>query len=118
MMEILQDALSWVLLSAGGLFVLVGGIGALRMPNLYTRMHAASVTDTMGAGLVITGIMVQAGLSLATIKLAAILLFLLLTSPSSSYALASAALLAGIRPDAGHAADPAADDMLPRDDAR
>ncbi len=108
-MGVMLDVASWVLLSAGGLFVLVGGIGALRMPNLYTRMHAASVTDTMGAILVLVGVMLQAGLSLATIKLAAILLFLLVTSPTSSYALASAALLAGIRPDAGRAADPTAD---------
>ena len=104
-MALVWDILSWILLTAGGVFVLVGGIGALRMPNLYTRMHAASVTDTMGALLVLTGIMVQAGLSLATIKLAAILLFLLITSPTSSYALARAALIAGIRPDAGKASD-------------
>jgi multicomponent Na+:H+ antiporter subunit G len=104
-MILLLDIVSWVLLSAGGVFVLVGGIGALRMPNLYTRMHAASVTDTMGAVLVIAGVMVQAGFSLVTIKLAAILLFLVLTSPTASYALASAALLAGIKPDAGSAAD-------------
>ena len=70
------------------------------MPNLYSRMHAASVTDSVGAIFVIVGIMLQAGLSLATIKLAAILLFLLLTSPTASNALASAALLAGNRPDA------------------
>ena len=99
------DILSWILLTAGGAFVLVGGIGALRMPNLYTRMHAASVTDTMGAVLVLAGVMLQAGLSLATIKLLAILLFLLITSPTSSYALASAAMIAGIKPDAGHAPD-------------
>jgi multicomponent Na+:H+ antiporter subunit G len=68
-------------------------------------MHAASVTDTMGAALVLAGVMLQAGLSLATIKLAAILLFLLITSPTSSYALASAAMIAGIKPDAGRAAD-------------
>lgn len=104
-LEWVLDIVSWVLLSAGGVFVLIGGIGALRMPNLYTRMHAASVTDTMGAVLVLTGIMFQAGLSLATIKLAAILLFLLITSPTASYALAHAALLAGIKPDAGRAAD-------------
>jgi len=104
-MALALDIVSWVLLTAGGVFVLIGGIGALRMPNLYTRMHAASVTDTMGAFLVITGVMMQAGLSLATIKLAAILMFLLITSPTSSYALASAALLSGIRPDAGRAAD-------------
>ena len=105
MLQIALDILSWVLLSAGGVFVLIGGIGALRMPNLYTRMHAASVTDTMGAALVLIGVMVQAGLTLATIKLGAILLFLLITSPTASYALASAALLAGIKPDAGQAAD-------------
>jgi multicomponent Na+:H+ antiporter subunit G len=94
----LIDTLSWVLLTLGGLSVLIGWIGALRMPDLYTRMHAASVTDSMGALLVLLGIMLQAGWSLATIKLIAILLFLLLTSPTSSYALASAALLAGKRP--------------------
>lgn len=83
----------------GGVFIFIGGVGALRMPNLYTRMHAASLTDTMGAVLVIVGIMLQAGISLAAVKLAAILLFLLLTSPTASNALASAALLAGLRPD-------------------
>lgn len=97
-MSMLLDTLSWVLLTLGGLSVLVGGIGALRMPDLYTRMHAASVTDSLGAILVLGGIMLQAGWSLATIKLIAILLFLLLTSPTSSNALASAALLAGTRP--------------------
>jgi multicomponent Na+:H+ antiporter subunit G len=95
----LVDIASWVLLSLGGAFVFIGGIGALRMPNLYTRMHAASLTDTMGAMLVIAGVMLQSGASLATIKLAAILLFLLLTSPVASNTLASAALLAGVRPE-------------------
>jgi len=94
----LLDILSWILLTLGGFSVLIGGIGALRMPDLYTRMHAASVTDSMGAILVLGGIMLQAGWSLATIKLIAILLFLLLSSPTSSNALASAALLAGTRP--------------------
>ena len=95
------DILSWILLTAGGVFVFIGGLGALRMPNLYTRMHAASLTDTMGAVLIIGGIMLQAGLTLATIKLAAILLFLLLTSPTASNALASAAILSGLKPDEG-----------------
>ncbi|MDJ0698724.1 MAG: monovalent cation/H(+) antiporter subunit G [Woeseiaceae bacterium] len=97
-MTIAIDILSWVLLTLGGIAVLIGGIGAVRMPDLYTRMHAASVTDSLGAILVIAGIMLQAGWSLATIKLIAILLFLLLTSPTASNALASAALLAGTRP--------------------
>ena len=96
-MPVLLDVASWVLLSLGGAFVFIGGLGALRMPDLYTRMHAASVTDTMGAALIIMGIILQAGLSLATIKLIVILLFLLLTSPTASNALASAALLVGQR---------------------
>ena len=98
MIALLLDILSWVLLSLGGVFVLIGGVGALRMPDLYTRMHAASLTDTAGAILIITGIMLQAGASLASIKLAMILLFLLLTSPTATNALASAAMLAGTRP--------------------
>ncbi|MEM9402279.1 MAG: monovalent cation/H(+) antiporter subunit G [Pseudomonadota bacterium] len=92
------DIASWILLTTGGLAVLVGGIGALRMPDLYTRMHAASVIDSLGAILVLVGLMLQGGLTLVTAKLAAILLFLVLTSPTSSNALASAALLAGTRP--------------------
>ena len=97
-MQLAVDIASWILLTLGGVFVLIGGIGALRMPDLYTRMHAASLTDSAGAILVILGIILQAGLTLATIKLIAILLFLLFTSPTASNALASAALLAGTRP--------------------
>ncbi len=97
-MALLLDIASWILLTLGGIAVLVGGIGALRMPDLYTRLHATSVTDSLGAILIMVGIMLQAGLSLATIKLGAILLFLLLTSPTASNALASAALLSGTRP--------------------
>lgn len=96
-MDMIVDIASWLLMSLGGLFVFIGGIGALRMPDLYTRMHAASLTDTMGAVLIIAGVMLQAGASLASVKLAAILVFLLFTSPTSSNALASAALLSGLR---------------------
>ena len=100
-MALAMDILSWILLTSGGVFVFIGGLGALRMPNLYTRMHAASLTDTIAAVLVIGGVMLQAGATLATIKLAAILLFLLLTSPTASNALASAAILSGLQPEEG-----------------
>lgn len=98
MVETLLDVLSWLMLLIGGLFVFVGGLGALRMPDLYTRMHAASLTDSIGPILIIGGIILQAGLSLASIKLIAILAFLLVTGPTASNALASAALLAGKQP--------------------
>lgn len=92
------DILSWVALLSGAGFVLIGGIGMLRLPDLYTRMHAASLTDSLGTLLLLLGIMLQAGLSLATFKLAAIALFLLLTGPTATYALANAAMLSGYRP--------------------
>ena len=98
-LALLLDIASWLLLSVGGVFVFIGGLGALRMPDLYTRMHAASVTDTIGPALIIIGIILQAGLTLASIKLVAILLFLLITGPTASNALASASLLAGNRPE-------------------
>jgi len=97
-MDIVINALSWVLLAAGGAFVFVGGLGALRLPDFYTRMHAASLTDGMGTILILVGIMLQAGWSLAAIKLLTILVCLLLTGPTASYALANAALLSGVKP--------------------
>ncbi len=96
---LLLDVASWLLLITGSVFVFIGGVGALRMPDLYTRMHAASLTDTLGTILVLTGVILQAGLSLATVKLAAIMVFLLLTGPTAAYALANAARLSGLRPE-------------------
>ena len=100
MTDIVIDIISWVLMGLGGACVLIGGIGALRLPNFYARLHAASLTDTIASILVLAGIMLQAGLSLATIKLMAILVFLLLTGPTASYAIANAALLSGMTPGA------------------
>ncbi|MGD8709682.1 MAG: monovalent cation/H(+) antiporter subunit G, partial [Ectothiorhodospiraceae bacterium] len=92
------DVISWVFLVAGGLLVLTGGVGVLRLPDVYTRLHAAGVTDTLAAMLILTGLMFQAGLTQATIKLALILGFLLFTSPVSSHALAKAAITGGVEP--------------------
>lgn len=100
MIDIAVDVLSWVLLFLGGAFVLIGGIGALRLPNFYTRLHAASLTETMATILIFAGLILQAGLTLAALKLLAIMVFLLLTAPTASYALANAALQSGLRPEA------------------
>ncbi len=92
------DWVSAILGCLGGFFVLVGGIGALRMPDLYTRMHASSLTDTLGSMLILGALMLQGGASLETLKLCAIAIFLLFTSPVSAYALGNAAWLSGHRP--------------------
>jgi multicomponent Na+:H+ antiporter subunit G len=98
MMDILVDSLSWILLLGGGFFIFVGGLGLFRMPDFYTRVHAASLTDTMGAGMILIGLMLQAGWSLNSGKLLMILVFIFFTSPTSTHALAKAALFAGVRP--------------------
>ena len=86
------------MLVTGGLLIIVGGVGMLRFPDLYTRMHAASVTDTGGAGLVLFGLMLQGGLSLVTVKLVLILWVMLFTGPVASHVLAKAALHGRLEP--------------------
>lgn len=92
------DSLSWVLLVAGAVFSVIGGIGILRMPDFYTRMHAASITDTAGMTLMLAGLMLQAGLTLVTAKLVFIMVFLVITSPTATHALGRAALHDGVEP--------------------
>lgn len=92
------DVASWILLVAGGLFCIIGGIGLLRMPDFYTRVHAASVTDTLGAGLILLGLILQAGWTLVTAKLVVIGLLVFFTSPAATHALARAALGRGLEP--------------------
>lgn len=95
------DWLSWVALMAGAFFCVVGGIGLHRLPDVYSRMHGAGITDTLGAGLVILGLLLQAGLTLVGVKLVFILGLLWLTSPVSTHAVARAARAAGIEPVTG-----------------
>jgi multicomponent Na+:H+ antiporter subunit G len=92
------DGLSWILLLAGGFFYVVGAIGLLRMPDLFTRMHAASVCDTFGAALLLLGMLLQAGISLVSFKLVVIMMLLFFTGPVATHALARAARYAGIEP--------------------
>ncbi len=97
-MTVLLDAASWILLVTGGLFCIVGGIGLIRMPDFYTRMHAASVTETLGAGLILLGLLLQAGFTLNAAKLLMIGLLIFFASPTAGHALARAAMLRGLKP--------------------
>lgn len=98
MVPLIIDTLSWVLIIVGSVSMLIGGIGVLRFPDVYTRMHAASITDTIGAGALLLGLMLQAGLTLIAVKLFLMLVFLFFTSPTSSFSLAHAALSSGVEP--------------------
>lgn len=92
------DIASWLLIVLGSFFVIAGMIGLVRMPELYTRMHAVSVAETLGAGLLLVGMMLQAGLSLVTLKLLFLLVLFFFTAPVVTHALAQAALHERIAP--------------------
>jgi len=92
------DLASWALIAAGSAFAVIGALGLLRMPDFYTRVHAASVTDTLGAALLLAGMILQAGFSLVAVKLAIIGVLVFFTSPTATHALVKAALERGVAP--------------------
>lgn len=96
--DILQTVFSTAFLISGVFFVLAGAIGVVRLPDFYTRMHAAGMTDTLGAELIILGLMVQSGFTQTSLKLLLIAFLLFITSPTSSHAVANAAHQAGLKP--------------------
>lgn len=97
-MNVWIDGLSWVFLVAGGVFCLIGAVGLLRMPDFYTRMHAASVIDTLGAGLILLGLLLQAGLTLISVKLIFLAVLIFFASPTATHALARSAMVRGLKP--------------------
>jgi multicomponent Na+:H+ antiporter subunit G len=97
-MEMILDIGSGVLLAAGSIFILIGTLGLVRLPDFYTRLHAAGITDTLGAELILIAMMLQAGFSLITVKLILISLFIFFTSPTATHAVANAARTMGLRP--------------------
>ena len=97
-MTLLLDIVSWACILVGGAFSIIGGIGLLRLPDLFSRMHAAGIIDTLGMGLIMLGLMLQGGFSLITVKMIIIVFFIIFTSPTANHALAKAALHGGVRP--------------------
>ena len=97
-MSLLLDIVSWICLSSGGLLVVIGAVGLLRFPDFFTRLHAASVIETLGAMLIVAGLIFQAGLSLVSIKLVLLVIFIMFTSPTAAHALAKAALHGKLEP--------------------
>jgi multicomponent Na+:H+ antiporter subunit G len=98
MIGIVIDALSWIFLLAGSFFLIVGAIGLNRMPDVFSRLQATGVSDTVGAGFLFIGMMLQAGFTLVTVKLVFILLIFLFTAPVATHAVTRAALSVGVKP--------------------
>ena len=98
MSGLILDLLSWAFLVVGGFFLLVGAFGMIRLPDFWSRIHAASIIDSAGAFFILIGLGIQGGLTLVTVKLVLIAIFLGITGPTASHAVANAAWIAGSRP--------------------
>ncbi len=90
-MNVIIDVASWALLMSGSVLIIIGAIGIIRLPDVFCRMHAAGIIDTSGAGLILAGLILQAGFTLVAVKLIFIGVFLFFTSPTTTHALAGAA---------------------------
>jgi multicomponent Na+:H+ antiporter subunit G len=95
---LLVEIASWALILLGSFFTVAGALGLLRMPDVFTRMHAVSVIDSAGIGFLLVGMMLQAGLSLVTLKLLFLLALVFFTWPVVTHALGRACLHEGVEP--------------------
>ncbi|MEL6623472.1 MAG: monovalent cation/H(+) antiporter subunit G, partial [Pseudomonadota bacterium] len=98
MLDLIAHLASWILIVGGVFFLVTGAIGMVRMPDVFTRMHGASLIDSLGSLLLILGLMIQAGPTLVAVKLGFIYILIFFTTPVASHAVAQAALVAKVKP--------------------
>lgn len=94
----LLDIVSATLLLSGTFFFITATLGLLRFPDIYTRLHAAAKGDTLGAGLILLGLAIQAGFRIEAIKILIMVCFMFLTSPVAAHAISRAVYFTGIKP--------------------
>lgn len=85
-------------IAVGTIFVFAGTFGVIRLPDFYTRLHAGGMTDTLGAELILFGLIVQSGFSQMSLKLLMVAFFLFITSPTATHAVAHSAYKSGLKP--------------------
>ena len=94
----LVDILSGLCVAAGVIALLVGALGLIRLPDLYSRTHAVGMMDTAGVGFIILGLIIHEGFTLVSVKLALVGGFLFFTSPIATHAVAQLAHRSGLKP--------------------
>ena len=111
-MDQLFFILSGVSLLIGVLAMLIGTFGLLKLPDVFSRIHAVGMLDTAGAGFIILGMLFYSGFTLISVKLAAIAIFLFFTGPIATHAVAQVAHRNGVSPlvaDGGNGLVPASE---------
>jgi multicomponent Na+:H+ antiporter subunit G len=94
MVDIILNILIAFFLISGLFFYVVGTVGLIRMPDVFCRMHATTKADTLGAGLIFTGLMIWQGFSFVSLNIFIILVFIWLTTPTAAHAIAKSEYLA------------------------
>lgn len=97
-MTMILEFLSGLCLFLGGVLCVTGGVGLLRMPDFFSRVHASGVTETLAAPLLLLGLALQMEWSLELVKVFMILILVLATNPTATHAMAKATLHGGQRP--------------------
>ncbi len=100
-MGFLIDILAWISILAGSVFIIIGAWGTVKFPDVWSRLHAVSVTDSAGMILLVLGMCIHSGFTLITVKLIIMGIFLFITGPTATHAVANAALISGLRPTEG-----------------
>lgn len=93
-----MEILSVIFILAGLFFLTVAAIGVIRLPDVFTRSHAVSLTDSLGAFLLLIGLAIYEGLSMNVLKILAVLALLYLQNPVIAHATLRAAVRAGLKP--------------------
>lgn len=92
------DIIAMIFLIGGAFFFLVGTIGLLRFPDFFTRMHATGKGDTLGAGMILFGLALQASNLLTSVKLILIVIFIFIANPTATHVISKAAFKSGVSP--------------------
>lgn len=101
MLDTIIDILAFIFITSGVFFFSVSTIGLLRLPDVYTRLHATSKGDTLGAGLCLLGVMLHLGWTLTSLKLSLVIIFIWITSPTASHLIGKSAYRSKVRPASG-----------------
>ncbi len=97
-MENIIEIAGWVFIALGAFFTLTGAVGILRMPDFYSRLHPAGITDTAGLIFILFGFLLHSDFGLVSVKIILLVAFSLVTSATACHALAKAALFTGEKP--------------------
>ena len=90
-MDVLVNIISFLFILIGSIIILIGSFGLLRLPDVFSRIHAVGMIDTAGIGFIIFGLLIYSGFTIVSIKLLILGFVLIFTSPIAGHAVAISA---------------------------